>query len=190
MKGNEMTVRAIDLVANLLAEENRTVVRVPSKTASFNIKTRVLSLPIWKDLTPEMEDLFVIHEVGHALYTGEEFLVEAKDTPGLHSYMNVVEDARIEKLMKRKFPGVRKAMNTAYAQLNDKDFFGIKDLDLSACLLIDKINIHFKVGYSSGIKFTPEENRFVVRTERAETIEQVVQLAKEIREFSMQKLKE
>ena len=185
-----MTVRAIDLVANLLAEENLTVVRVPSKTASFNIKTRVLSLPIWKDLTPEMEDLFVIHEVGHALYTGEEYLVEAKDTPGLHSYLNVVEDARIEKLMKRKFPGVRKAMNTAYAQLNDKDFFGIKDLDLSACLLIDKINIHFKVGYSSGIKFTPEENRFVVRTERAETIEQVVQLAKEIREFSMQKLKE
>ena len=185
-----MTVRAIDLVANLLAEENLTVVRVPSKTASFNIKTRVLSLPIWKDLTPEMEDLFVIHEVGHALYTGEEFLVEAKDTPGLHSYMNVVEDARIEKLMKRKFPGVRKAMNTAYAQLNDKDFFGIKDLDLSACLLIDKINIHFKVGYSSGIKFTPEENRFVVRTERAETIEQVIQLSKEIREFSMQKLKE
>ncbi len=96
-----MTVRAIDLVANLLAEENLTVVRVPSKTASFNIKTRVLSLPIWKDLTPEMEDLFVIHEVGHALYTGEEFLVESKDTPGLHSYMNVVEDARIEKLMKR-----------------------------------------------------------------------------------------
>ena len=185
-----MTVRAIDLVANLLAEENLTVVRVPSKTASFNIKTRVLSLPIWKDLTPEMEDLFVIHEVGHALYTGEEFLVESKDTPGLHSYMNVVEDARIEKLMKRKFPGVRKAMNTAYAQLNDKDFFGIKDLDLSACLLIDKINIHFKVGYSSGIKFTPEENRFVVRTEQAETIKQVVQLAKEIREFSMQKLKE
>ena len=166
------------------------MVRVPSKTASFNIKTRVLSLPIWKDLTPEMEDLFVIHEVGHALYTGEEFLVEAKDNPGLHSYMNVVEDARIEKLMKRKFPGVRKAMNTAYAQLNDKDFFGIKDLDLSACLLIDKINIHFKVGYSSGIKFTPEENRFVVRTERAETIEQVIQLSKEIREFSMQKLKE
>jgi hypothetical protein len=190
MKGNEMTVRAIDLVANLLAEENLTVVRVPSKTASFNIKTRVLSLPIWKDLTPEMEDLFVIHEVGHALYTGEQFLVEAKDMPGLHSYLNVVEDARIEKLMKRKFPGVRKAMNTAYAQLNDKDFFGIKDLDLSACLLIDKINIHFKVGYSSGIKFTPEENRFVVRAERAETIEQVVQLAKEIREFSMQKLKE
>ena len=185
-----MTVRAIDLVANLLAEENLTVVRVPSKTASFNIKTRVLSLPIWKDLTPEMEDLFVIHEVGHALYTGEEYLVEAKDTPGLHSYLNVVEDARIEKLMKRKFPGVRKAMNTAYAQLNDKDFFGIKDLDLSACLLIDKINIHFKVGYSSGIKFTPEENRFVVRTERAETIEQVIQLSKEIREFSMQKLKE
>ncbi len=185
-----MTVRAIDLVANLLAEENLTVVRVPSKTASFNIKTRVLSLPIWKDLTPEMEDLFVIHEVGHALYTGEQFLVEAKDMPGLHSYLNVVEDARIEKLMKRKFPGVRKAMNTAYAQLNDKDFFGIKDLDLSACLLIDKINIHFKVGYSSGIKFTPEENRFVVRAERAETIEQVVQLAKEIREFSMQKLKE
>ena len=185
-----MTVRAIDLVANLLAEENLTVVRVPSKTASFNIKTRVLSLPIWKDLTPEMEDLFVIHEVGHALYTGEEYLVEAKDTPGLHSYLNVVEDARIEKLMKRKFPGVRKTMNTAYAQLNDKDFFGIKDLDLSACLLIDKINIHFKVGYSSGIKFTPEENRFVVRTERAETIEQVIQLSKEIREFSMQKLKE
>jgi len=185
-----MTVRAIDLVANLLAEENLTVVRVPSKTASFNIKTRVLSLPIWKDLTPEMEDLFVIHEVGHALYTGEEFLVESKDMPGLHSYLNVVEDARIEKLMKRKFPGVRKAMNTAYAQLNDKDFFGIKDLDLNACLLIDKINIHFKVGYSSGIKFTPEENRFVVRAERAETIEQVIQLSKEIREFSMQKLKE
>ena len=37
------------------------------------------------------------------------------------------KDKRIEKLMKRKFPGLRKSFNGGYKELNNLDFFEIAD---------------------------------------------------------------
>ena len=61
-----------DLVAKLLANENLTVLQEPVRTASFDIVNRVLRLPQWKDMTQDLIDMLVGHEVGHALYTTEE----------------------------------------------------------------------------------------------------------------------
>ena len=186
-----MEIKASDLSARLLATENLSVIRARTRTASFDIKSRVLTLPMWKDMTPEIEDMLVGHEVGHALYTDEDYLVPLKDTPKLHSYMNVLEDVRIEKLIKRKYPGLRKRMNEGYKQLNDRDFFGTKQVqDFNDLLLIDKINLYFKAGFSCGVTFTPNEKEFVNRAERTETVDEIIALANDIYAYSKQQAEE
>ena len=186
-----MDIKASDLSARLLATENLSVQRAPTRTASFDVKSRVLTLPLWKDMTPEIEDMLVGHEVGHALYTTEEYFEPIKENPKIMTYLNVLEDVRIEKLIKRKYPGLRKRMNEGYKQLNDRDFFGVKQVqDLDNLLLIDKINLYFKAGFSCGVEFTPEEKQFANRAERTETVDEVVELAEEIWAYSKQQLEE
>lgn len=182
---------ASDLSARLLATENLSVVRAKAITASFDIKSRVLTLPLWKDMTPEIEDMLIGHEVGHALYTGVEYMAPIKETPKLKSYMNVLEDVRIEKMMKRKYPGIRKRMNEGYKQLNERDFFGVKAIqDFDELLLIDRINLYFKVGFDCGVKFTPEEKAFVNRAERTETMDEIIQLAQDIYAYAKEQAEE
>jgi hypothetical protein len=186
-----MEMKASDLSARLLATENLSVIRARARTASFDIKSRVLTLPMWKDMTPEIEDMLIGHEVGHALYTGEQYLEPLQETPKLHSYMNVLEDVRIEKLIKRKYPGLRKRMNEGYKQLNDRDFFGTKQVQsFDDLLLIDKINLYFKAGFQCGVIFSPDEKEFVNRAERTETVDDVISLANDIYAYSKQQAEE
>ena len=175
-----MEMQASDLSARLLATENLTVVRGNVHTASFDIKSRVLTLPMWKDMTPEIEDMLIGHEVGHALYTLDKYIEPLREQPKLQGYMNILEDVRIEKLIKRTYPGLRKRMNEGYKQLNDRDFFGIQKAPLDTLLLIDRINLYFKAGFQCGVTFTPDEKVFVNRAERTETVEEVIELAKEL----------
>jgi hypothetical protein len=180
-----MEIQATDLSARLLATENLTVVRSNVPTASFDIKSRVLTLPMWKEMTPEIEDMLVGHEVGHALYTLDKYIEPIKEQPKLKSYMNILEDVRIEKLIKRKYPGLRKRMNEGYKQLNDKDFFGISKVpSLDALNLIDRINMYFKAGFQCGVKFDADEKEFVNRAERTETIDEVIKLARDVYAFA------
>jgi hypothetical protein len=176
-----------DLVAKLLANENLTVIQGAVRTASFDIKNRVLRLPQWKDMTDDLLDMLVGHEVGHALYTTlEEYSTKNpyKDLAHFSGYMNVLEDVRIEKLMKRRYPGLRKSFNAGYKELNTRDFFGIANGNFKDMLLIDKINLYFKAGYACGVEFTPEEKAFVRRAEETETCDDVITLAKEIYDYS------
>jgi len=171
---------ATDLSAKLLATENITVTRGAVKTASFDIKQRVLTIPLWKNMTPEIEDMLISHEVAHALYTEESSYGETvKSKPYLKGYMNVLEDVRIEKLIKRKYPGLRKRMAEGYRQLNEQNFFGIND-EVNENILIDRINLWFKVGLKSGVTFDSIERNFIKRAENLETIPQVISLAEDI----------
>lgn len=186
-----MEMKASDLSARLLATENLSVVRARTRTASFDIKSRVLTLPMWKEMTPEVEDMLIGHEVGHALYTTEEYIKPIEENRKLMGYMNIIEDVRIEKLIKRKYPGLRKRMNEGYKQLNDRDFFGVKTMQsFDDLLLIDKINLYFKVGYQCGVTFTPDEKNFVLRAERTETVQEVIQLAQDIYAYAKEQAEE
>lgn len=180
-----MTNQSTDILAKLLATENITVVRSHTVTASFDIQNRVLTLPQWKELTPEVEEMLVLHEVGHALYTTMNgYGIVHTEKRYLKGYANILEDVRIEKKMKDRYPGSRKSFNAGYTQLNAKDFFGVKDADLSKLLLIDRINLYYKVGYNAGIPFTAEEYVFVQRADKTITENDVIELAQEIFDFS------
>jgi hypothetical protein len=146
---------------------------------------------MWKDMTPEIEDMLIGHEVGHALYTLDQYTDPIRENPKIMGYMNVLEDVRIEKLIKRKYPGLRKRMNEGYRQLNDRDFFGTKQVqNFADLLLIDKINLYFKAGFSCGVTFTPDEKVFVNRAERTETVEEVIQLAQDVYAYAKQQSEE
>ena len=55
-------------LAKLLATENLHIEHRKISTAYFDVKKRILALPIWKDVTGNVYDMLVGHEVGHALY--------------------------------------------------------------------------------------------------------------------------
>ena len=171
-------------LARLLATENLIVEHRKVSTASFDVDRRILTLPNWDRASSIVYDMLVGHEVGHALFTPNEDWKNMFDCP--KDFVNVIEDARIEKLMKRKYPGLRKSFVGGYKELNDEDFFGIADQELSNLSLIDRINLHFKIGSNAMIPFSVEEQLFVARTDIAETFKEVCQIAVDVYEFSKQ----
>ena len=177
-----MENQTLDLVAKLLANENIHVVRAPVTTAAFNIHDRTLILPQWREMTPAIDEMLVGHEVGHALYTTEEYTATIENNIVPHSFLNILEDVRIEKLMKRRYPGLRKVFNAGYRELNNMDFFGVRGRDLRTAHLLDRINLYFKVGYGV-VEFSPLEKPFIVRADNLETIDEVIDLAVDIKKF-------
>lgn len=171
-------------LARLLAQENITVIHGNYRTAWFDPTRRVLALPIWKNRGKAVYDLLTGHEVGHALYTPAKGWHDAVDDieGAPKAYLNVLEDVRIERKIQDKYPGLRSQFRKAYKVLADEDFFGLSQLgdDLTDMLLIDRINVKYKLGEYVPVEFESFELSFVERANRTETFNDVVDLAKEI----------
>ena len=188
MKDNKSLVEQKSLLAKLMAAENITVQHKKIPTAAFDVKNRVLYLPIlkWKPGS-SVYDLFCAHEVGHALWTPEEGWHSSisKKGKGFKSFLNVVEDARIEKKIKRKFAGARKSMIDGYGALMDNDFFGLRKMGVIAndLGLIDRINLYTKAGTDYGIEFSDEEREWVEKIMRTETFEDVLEVTEGLYEY-------
>ena len=167
-------------LAKLLATENLTVEHRRVSTAAFDVEKRLLILPIWKTASNTVYDLLVGHEVGHALYTPNEDYSGASK-----AFVNVLEDARIERMMKRTYPGLRRSFFEGYKELWDRDFFGVKNDDPQTLSLIDRINLYFKG--NPNIPFADEELVWVKRAGQTTTFQDVVDLAIELYEFCSEK---
>ena len=170
-------------LARLLATENLLVEHKQVPTASFDVEKRVLTLPLWKKASDVVYTMLVGHEVGHALYTPNEGL---DDLPCPKSYVNVTEDARIEKLMKRKFPGLSKDFYGGYQELNDQDFFCISDEKLELLPLIDRVNLHYKIGAYAMMPFDASEIPLRDAVGDAETFDEAIAAADAIYSFTKQ----
>jgi len=183
---NETLKNQKDTLAKLMATENLTVVHKKIQTAYFDVKNRILACPIFKeDMSPELYDLFMGHEVGHALHTPLEGLHSTlTENKTLKGYLNVIEDVRIESAIKNKFTGLRKSFFKAYNELMDIDFFQLKGRNLEELSLIDKINLITKVGSRVNINLTDEEQVFLDMAYECKTWEDVVECAKAIYEWS------
>jgi len=174
-------------LAKLLATEDLIVENRKVETAQFNVHTRVLTLPIWSKASNTVYDLLVGHEVGHALFTPDEDL--PKTIP--HQFINVVEDARIEKLMKRKYPGLAKTFFGGYKELNEEDFFNLEDEDISSMNLADRANLLFKIGNHIQIPIeSGEETEIINMIGETETFTDVLLAAEALYKFCKQKQQE
>ena len=136
------------MLAKLLAEEDIVVEHKKVDTACFNVHTRVLTLPMWK-ASSTVVDLLVAHEVGHSRETPNiDWTKDHKIPP---QFVNICEDARIEKLMKRRYAGLAKTFFNGYKELAEQDFFQIGDDNLETYNLADRVNLWFKIGNFTNI---------------------------------------
>ena len=188
MKNDTKLVEQKSMLAKLMAAENITVEHKKIPTAAFDVKNRVLYLPIlkWKPGS-DTYDLFCAHEVGHALWTPFEGWHSSASNKGkgFKSFLNVVEDARIEKKIKRKFAGARSHMIGGYKELMNEDFFGLRKMgmDVNDLGLIDRINLYTKAGTDYGIEFSEEEKDWVEKVMRTETFEDVLEVTEALYEY-------
>lgn len=174
-------------LARLLATENLLVEHKQVPTASFNVEKRVLTLPMWNRASETVYTMLVGHEVGHALFTPNSDLLDNLPCP--KDYVNVTEDARIEKLMKRKFPGLSKDFYGGYKELNEQDFFCIQKEDLSKMTLIDRVNLHYKIGAYAMLPFSESERPLCDAVGDAETFQEAIDAAVAIYEYSKKESK-
>ena len=177
-------------LARLLASENITIIHENTPTASFDLKNRLLRLPIWAGASRELNDMLIGHEVSHALHTpmqewkdGIERIENETGKPPMFckTYMNIVEDARIERLIKIKFPGLRRDFFIAYEALTEMKIFGDISKPETMCLG-DRLNLHFKLGLHRGmvIPFASDEKQWLVKMNNTTTFEDVIVLTIEI----------
>ncbi len=169
-------------LAKLLATEDIVVEHKHCETAQFNVQTRVLTLPMWEKASNYVYDMLVGHEVGHALFTPNED--PPKDIP--HQFLNVCEDARIEKLMKRKYLGIAKSFYRGYNEIHKDDFFELDGEDITNFNLADRANLHFKIGSFFPISFSDAEKEIITLIQNAETFTDTIAAAEALYNFCKQ----
>ena len=178
-------------LAKLLATENLIIEHKQVDTASFDVQRRVLTLPQWETDSNYVYDMLVAHEVGHALHTPFRIWNKEdkyKDLP--MDYVNVVEDARIEKLMKQRFAGLNKDFYKAYEELHANNFFDVDDDTVNDLKLVDRVNLYFKIGAYLCIDFNDEENQIITEIAQAETFDQVLDLSLRLYNLSKEQKEE
>lgn len=171
------------ILANLLANERLTVQCRNVTTASFDVYNRVLTLPFWADASKDVTHLFIGHEVAHALYTPAEDLKTVRTRGGMtlpFSYLNIVEDIRIERKILAKYPGLLGNFKRGYKELFDaKEFFG----DAKSIVRLpfpDRLNAKMKLRDLIKVPFTEEEKVLVEKARVVDTFEEMVEAAWEI----------
>lgn len=181
-----------EIVARLLATENITVLHENIPTAAFNVKERTLHLPLWEEMDDDTYSHLIGHEVGHALFTPEAGWHDAVCDRGqtFKQFLNVIEDARIEKLVQRRYPGLRRSFIKSYKKMLADGFFGADIEQINNGHLIDRINTYFKCGLACGIKFESTERHWIDEIGSAETWEQVEDIANRLFEFAREQAKQ
>ena len=182
------------LFAKALATENIFVsFESNAKTATFDVTSRTLIIPDWK-VSNVLRDMIVAHEVAHALFTPAKELLSALEAAkgrklhadGYKACVNVIEDARIERCIKEKFPGCRRDFYSGYKEILDTDLFQLKSLNMDDLTIVDKVNLHFKFGLFGlmNISINDAEQAFIDRVAATKSFDDVVALADEL--YAMQ----
>ena len=180
-------------LAKLLATENIEVQENAVKTASFDVKDRVLTIPIFKEehKSKHVYDMLVGHEVSHALHTPADGWMNMKDrSQEFRSFVNVIEDARIDKLIQKKYPGLTNDYLLGFKKMYKDNFFGTQDKNLQKdYTLIDKINMYFKSSKTLDFDFNKKEQHFVKLVDACKSFADVQKLAEDILGYCKEELK-
>lgn len=188
----DFEIENYSVFAKMLACEDITLqVDENAKTASMNLKSRVLTVPEWDNMTRPVVRMLIGHEVSHAVNTpmkGWKNAVEEMDECDrgiFRNILNVVEDCRIDKLIIRKYPALRADYRASVRYFMENDFFGIEKRGekIEDLAFVDRINVKFKTHWSSEgpkINFSKDELPYIRKTENLETFQEAVDLAKEL----------
>jgi len=166
---------AKSLLAKLLSTENIRVVHSATvSTATWSGETKTLTLPIWKEMSGDIYDMLVCHEVGHVLYTPSEKSKEVLAAVGrltqgkkhlaepAFGFLNICEDTRIERMMKTRYPGSRRSFIRGYQWLKNTGTWKLP-ADPNNLKFIDRVNLAYKLGPLFPVRFNAEEQVLVDR---------------------------
>ena len=180
-----------DRIAKLLATEDLSVRHSKTaKTASFDVIHRILTLPIYLIEDNDVHDMMTGHEVGHALWTDAIKLEKALMRDYNKDILNVVEDARIEKKIKKRYPGIVRNFIAGYRILEDKGFFYEDKSQINEMQFLDRLNLFFKLGLNSNVRFYAEEKELVEQVANCESWKDVLKATRAIMEFTAAQMQE
>lgn len=174
-------------LTRLFAEENLQVsFNANAETACFYPGSRVLEFP-YNYIMLSDDDimmLFLTHEVGHAFWSSKEYITKAAND-GVLDEANIIDDIRIERKLKDKYPGLVGTFARGYRKLYDDGFFGSPDMHPMLGFR-NRLNIYSKCGplTAKNIKFSAEEQDFYNRCMLADTEEEVHTLANQLKHNS------
>lgn len=180
------TLTQKSMLARLLANENIEVVQGNYPTAFFDVEKRVLGLPFFNnDISKDLYDLLVGHEVGHALFTPADGWHDSeKEVPNApRALINIIEDIRIEKKILRQYPGLVACFKRGYKDLLDRNFFGIDGEDVSEMNLLDRLNLFSKSRGLVDVEFADDEKALVEQAMSVETWDDVLKSCSNIADF-------
>jgi hypothetical protein len=196
------------LVAKLMARENITVqILDGAPTAQFDPVTRTLILPNWP-LKVEQIDTQIGHEVGHALFTDNSYLEvlakkrrDKEQTSGLFTYINVIEDTRIERKMREAYPGLKRtffegrksfAANGPIFQVAGPKHVMLdgKKVAVKTLRFIDRINIFYKIGAFVEVPFTAEEQAWLPIIDSANSTRYACEIAENLWKLAKEQQKD
>lgn len=198
---------AKSIFAKLLAAEDiRVVHSARVTTAMWSGRTRTLTLPIWKEMSGDIYDMLVCHEVGHVLYTPSEDSAQTKAAQkrlaqgkshlmeSAFAFLNICEDARIERKMKNRYPGSRVSFHRGYKWMIDSRTLSMPS-NLNSLKFIDRVNMFFKLGPLAndrfgGVTFNAEERRLVDRLADVSTFDQMVDVAEAMYRLAQEQKKQ
>ena len=169
-------------LAKLLAKENIQVHVGNYHTAFFDVKQRLLGLPLWNTDSKHVSDLLIGHEVGHALHTPTNAISLFQERyPNIpFDVANIVEDIRIERLIRDNYPGLVFCFKEGYRHFIEKDFFKIKDADTTKLNFVDRLNLKGKIGNLVDIPMSKKEEKIYQRCLAAETYDEVLDICKDV----------
>lgn len=182
--------------ARLLANENITVqVNNSAKTASFSPRKRILILPPFADDDSPTTNLFILHEIAHALWTPNKVWERgvnelSRKYRGGKGVINILEDIRIENKIRAKYLGSWSSFSKGYKELIKRDFFQIKGKNLKKIGFLNRLNIGSKCNpFEHLIDFTKDEEYFYEKALNAKSLKVILGIAEELLEFLKKKEK-
>lgn len=171
-----------DILAKLLATENLHIIDGGCETSYIDLKNRVMRIVRFKSDSPlnckEVRITSIGHECGHALFTPESLIHSYVDKkyPNLFPFVNLVEDIRIEKLIRNKFKGIHKTMKAGRAIMYREGHYGEEALnDPNSLNIFNKIILYTKVDKNiNGLQLSLSDESVVRYVERHAVDEQSV----------------
>jgi len=168
-KKNREMKEATDLLANLLAVEKLTVIDGGCTTSSIDLENRVVNIVRFDDDSPltckEVRITCIAHEIGHAIFTPKTLLHNNvfKEYTNIFPYINLVEDIRIENLIKGKYRGIHAIMQKGREIMFENAYYGEQSLkNINGLPIFDKILLYTKVGKNiNGLKISEMDEAIV-----------------------------
>lgn len=186
-KNNEKDLSYLDKFLKIITSNHKIdIIYADVPTASMNIETGNITLPNYVMNDRDIYIMMGSHEVSHVLHTPRDFydkhnksqsgnimIGSVELTPLFFFCINIVEDIRIEKIIRRKYPGFVEIYNRASKKILD-GLFEVTEEKWNKLTIADKINVKAKCTNHLQFELTPYEDGVLKYMKKADTFNDVL----------------